>query len=77
MGDFKKLAVWQLAHEVAVATYQATARYPKAELYGLTAQLRGSACSVPANIAEGCGRNGDGEFGRFLHIALGSANELE
>jgi four helix bundle protein len=57
--------------------YQATANFPKTETYGLTAQLRRSASSIPANIAEGCGRNGDFEFSRFVRISLGSATELE
>ncbi|MGH9453990.1 MAG: four helix bundle protein [Terriglobia bacterium] len=53
--------------------YRATQRFPKEELYGLTSQLRRSAASIPANIAEGCGRNGSAEFTRFLQIAMGSA----
>jgi four helix bundle protein len=77
MGDFKKLEVWLLAHEVACDVYRKTASFPKSEIYGLTAQLRRSASSVPANIAEGCGRRGDLEFSRFVRISLGSATELE
>jgi four helix bundle protein len=77
MGDFKKLEVWQLAHSVACEVYRATASFPKTEAYGLTAQLRRSAASIPANLAEGCGRNGDTELGRFVRISLGSATELE
>ena len=77
MGDFKKLEVWQVAHRVTRQVYQATASFPKTETYGLTAQLRRSASSIPANIAEGCGRNGDLEFSRFVRISLGSAAELE
>jgi four helix bundle protein len=50
---------------------------PRDELYGLTAPLRRSSASVPANIAEGCGRSGDAEFARFCSIAIGSASELE
>ena len=46
-------------------------------MYGLTSQIRRSCASIPANIAEGCGRSGDAELGRFLHIAMGSASELE
>jgi four helix bundle protein len=77
VGDFKKLEVWQVAHKVACQVYQATAHFPKAETYGLMAQLRRSASSIPANIAEGCGRSGDLEFSRFVRISLGSATELE
>jgi four helix bundle protein len=77
VGDFKKLEVWQVAHRVTCQVYQATAGFPKTETYGLTAQLRRSASSIPANIAEGSGRNGDLEFSRFVRISLGSATELE
>jgi four helix bundle protein len=77
VGDFKKLDVWQLAHQVTREVYRVTADFPKAEVYGLTAQLRRSAASVAANIAEGCGRHGDVEFSRFVRISLGSATELE
>ena len=59
MGDFRKLEVWQLAHRMACEVYRETATFPKTEAYGLTSQLRRSAASVPANIAEGCGRRGD------------------
>jgi four helix bundle protein len=77
VGDFKKLKVWQVAHKVACEVYRETSHFPKAEAYGLTTQLRRSAASIAANIAEGCGRNGDNEFRRFLRISLGSAAELE
>jgi four helix bundle protein len=77
MGDFKKLDVWQAAHSLACDVYRNTGSFPKTEAYGLTSQLRRSAASIPANIAEGCGRNGDVEFRRFVQISLGSATELE
>lgn len=77
MGDFKKLEVWQASHSLACDVYRYTAVFPKTEAYGLTAQLRRSASSIPANIAEGCGRNSDAEFARFVRISLGSAVELE
>ena len=77
MRDFKTLVVWQKAHQVALRIYKATADFPKEEIYGLTSQIRRAASSVPANIAEGCGRNGDVELGRFCHIAMGSASEVE
>jgi len=77
MKDFRKLNVWQKAHELAVEVYGTTASFPRDEIYGLTSQVRRASVSVPANIAEGCGRRGDAEFGRFLQIAMGSASELE
>jgi four helix bundle protein len=57
--------------------YEITKSFPKEELYGLTSQIRRSCSSIPANIAEGCGRDGDAELARFLQIAMGSASELE
>ncbi len=77
MKDFHQLQVWQKAHHLTLAVYQATATFPREELYGLTSQLRRSSASISANLAEGCGRNGDAEFARFCSIAMGSANELE
>ena len=77
MQDFKKLTVWQKAHILVVAIYQATACFPKEEVYGLTSQIRRASVSIPSNIAEGCAREGKAEFSQFLKIALGSANELE
>ena len=77
MQDFKKLKVWQKAHLLAVETYQATTAFPQDELYGLTSQIRRAGVSIPANIAEGCGREGSAEFNRFLQIAMGSIAELE
>ncbi len=77
MKDFKDLKVWAKSHEVALAVYKSTARFPKEELYGLTSQIRRAAASIPANIAEGCGRRSDGELSRFLQISRGSASELE
>ena len=62
---------------MTLAVYQVTARFPREELYGLTSQIRRSCSSVPANLAEGCGRNGDAELARFCAIAMGSASELE
>jgi four helix bundle protein len=75
--DFRDLQVWQKAHRLTLSSYRATDAFPKAETYGLTIQIRRCAASIAANIAEGCGKRGNGEFQRFLNIACGSASELE
>ena len=77
MRDFKKFRVWEKAHRLTLAVYAATTGFPNEELYGLTSQIRRSCSSVPANIAEGCGRDTDTDFARFVQISAGSANELE
>jgi four helix bundle protein len=77
MRDFRKLKVWSRGQAVAVAAYRVTRHFPASEMYGLTSQIRRSAASIPANIAEGSGRGGDVEFSRFLRIAMGSAVELQ
>jgi four helix bundle protein len=77
MKNYRELMIWQRSHRLTLAVYRATQQFPKNELYGLTSQLRRASASVPANIAEGCGRSGDRELARFLQIALGSAYELE
>jgi four helix bundle protein len=77
MRDFRSLKVWKKSHELALKVYRATRSYPPDELSGLTSQTRRSAASIPANIAEGCGREGAREMARFLPITLGSASELE
>jgi four helix bundle protein len=77
MKSFRDLRVWHKAHELTIESYKATATFPKCEMYGLTSQIRRCAASVAANLAEGCGRRGNGEFQRFLAIAAGSASELE
>src|SRR5438477_5915237 len=77
MKDFRNLKVWQKAHELTLATYKATVCFPREELYGLVSQIRRCCASIPANIAEGCGRRGNPEFHRFLQIASGSASELD
>ena len=61
MKDFKDLKVWEKAHQMTLTVYKATQRFPKDELYGLTSQIRRSCASIPANIAEGCGRSGEAE----------------
>jgi four helix bundle protein len=75
--DFRKQKVWQKAHNLALEVYRVTETFPKAELFGLTSQIRRTCVSIPANIAEGCGRDTDADFARFLQIAMGSASELE
>ena len=77
MQSFRGLRVWNEAHGLTLAAYRVTRGFPQTERYGLSAQIRRSAASVCANIAEGCGRRGGNDFARFLQIALGSASELE
>jgi four helix bundle protein len=77
MQHFKNLIVWQKSHEFVQEVYRISRDFPREELYGLTSQIRRAAVSVPSNIAEGCGRGTDGEFARFLNIAMGSAYEVE
>ena len=77
MKNFRDLLVWQKAHKLTLEVYRATTHFPKEEMFGLTSQLRRATASIAANIAEGAGRSGQAEFARFLHIAAGSANEVE
>lgn len=77
MRDYRKYNVWELGQEVTLETYKLTRSFPKEELYGVISQMRRASSSVPANIAEGYGRESDAEFNRFLGIARGSANKLE
>ena len=75
--DFHYLVVWQKAHAWVLRVYKLTKRFPDDERFGLTSQLRRAAASVPANLAEACGRGGKHEFSRFVQIAMGSATEAE
>ena len=77
MKEFRELLIWQRSHALTLAVYQTSRSFPKEELFGLTSQLRRACASIPANIAEGCGRDGDAELKRFLGIALGSACETD
>jgi len=77
MHKFKDLNVWKKGQELVKVIYEVTANFPKDEIFGITSQIRRSAVSIPANIAEGCGRHTDKELCRFLYIANGSAFELE
>jgi four helix bundle protein len=74
---FRDLIVWQRAVQMAVAAYKLTAGFPREELYGLTSQMRRASVSVASNIAEGWGRQSDGEYKHFLGIARGSNLELQ
>jgi four helix bundle protein len=74
--SYRDLVAWQKAKRLAIETYRATEKFPKREMFGLIAQLRRSAVSVPSNIAEGQGRNTTGEFIQFLGHARGSLLEL-
>ncbi len=77
MRDFKKLKVWNKAHQWVLKIYRITASFPPDERLGLVVQLRRSAASISAKIAEGCGRESMQELSRFLIIAAASANEAE
>lgn len=77
MKDFRDLVVWQKSHQLTLEIYRVTKEFPSEERFGLTSQLRRSAASIAANIAEGCGRGSDADLGRFLQMAMGSASETE
>jgi four helix bundle protein len=77
MKDFRSLEVWKQSHQLVLNIYRHTELLPKSELFGLTSQIRRAATSIPTNIAEGCGRDGEAELGRFLNIAKGSTSEVE
>ena len=76
MRDFRKIQVWQKSHDLTLRLYKVTSAF-KEERYGLTSQIRRATTSIPSNIAEGCGRNTQTELARFIHIASGSACELD
>ena len=75
--SYRDLVVWQRGMALAVTCYKATAEFLRDEIYGMTAQIRRAATSIPANIAEGHGRESTGSFVQFLRIAQGSLKELE
>ncbi len=75
--NFRDLVAWQKGIELAEKIYEISQKFPKEETYGLAAQIRRAAVSIPSNIAEGHGRSSDGDFVRFLSIAVGSLREVE
>ena len=77
MSDYKKLKVWEDAHQLTVDIYNITKKFPNNEQYGLTSQIRRSSSSIPTNIVEGSGQLDNGNLIRFLGIAKGSAFETE
>ncbi len=77
MRDFKKFYIWKHGIELVKQVYQLTSELPAEEKYGLKSQITRAAVSIPSNIAEGCSRNSEIEFKRFLEVALGSLFELE
>tara|TARA_R110002050_G_scaffold25220_4_gene67298 strand:+ start:522 stop:875 length:354 start_codon:yes stop_codon:yes gene_type:complete len=77
MHRYKDLKFWQKSMDMAQMVFEITSEFPTNERYGLTAQLRRAAVSVPSNIAEGAGRGTNADFNRFLDIANGSLNEIE
>jgi four helix bundle protein len=77
MRDHTKLKVFELADQLAIRIYRGTSNFPANERYGLQAQIRRAAVSIPTNIVEGCARSTQAEYARFVEIAYGSARELQ
>ena len=75
--SYRELQVWQKGIELVKMVYGLTQQFPKSETYGLASQMQRAAVSIPSNIAEGQGRLHTKEFRQFLHIAIGSAAELD
>ena len=76
MNSYEELKVWQRSHAFLLEVYRKSQGFPREERFGLTAQLRKSALSVPSNLAEGCGRSTTQDFRRFVDYAAGSSKEL-
>jgi four helix bundle protein len=77
MQDYRNLKVWQKAHALTLAVYQATTKFPPDERFGLTIQLRRTAASIPMTLADGCGRPNDVEFHKALSVAMGAGSQLD
>ncbi|WPU94987.1 four helix bundle protein [Mucilaginibacter sabulilitoris] len=77
MQKFKELILWQEAHQLTLKIYEASKKFPKEEIFGVTSQPRRAATSISCNIAEGCGRHTAKDFANFLQISLGSTNETD
>jgi four helix bundle protein len=77
MRNFRQLDVWKKAHDLTLEIYRLTSTFPSNERFGLTSQLQRASASIGANLAEGCGRHTDADFKRFVHMASGSACEVE
>ena len=77
MAAYTELKVWQKSMDLAESVYALTGQFPREEIYGLSAQMRRAAVSVPSNIAEGYGRDQSGYISQFLRVALGSTREFE
>ena len=77
VDTFKKLKVWQKAHQLTLGVYQATRSFPREEVYGMTSQLRRAALSTSTNIVEGSRRRTRNDFRHFLNIAQGSNEEVK
>ena len=75
MKDYRRLSVWEKAHELALTVYRVTGPFPAGEKFGVTSQTRRAAVSIPSNIAEGAGRGSDKDWARFISIALGSVRQ--
>ena len=75
--SYRDLVVWQSGIQLAEIAYSITRSFPRDELYGMTSQIRRASTSIPANIAEGYGRDSTGQFIQFLRVAQGSLKELE
>lgn len=77
MRNFKNYDVWKLSHLFVLEVYKETSKFPQSEKFGIISQMQRAAYSIPSNFSEGCGRGSDADFNRFVHIALGSAHEVE
>lgn len=77
MRDYKKYDIWKLSHQLTLDIYKLASTFPKSELYGISSQIKRAASSIATNIVEGCERDSETEFNRFLTIAQGSASETE